>query len=176
LQAISTWNLALQRRLAEHAESSRAKQRTGVPVSRNDFTAIPLREMNLVWFERDTAYRKGEKEGVDAGQPKLSAITLFGRGAQGAEWNLAVTLRYANKEQIYIKLADESGNTITEVPPEAREARIIHVPPFSGIGAEETGLQLGYQARLVGQGKPGDILRNLLLEVHRTDQKERNGF
>ena len=176
LQAISTWNLALQRWLAEHAESSRAKLRTGVPVSRNDFTAIPLREMNLVWFERDTAYSKGEKEGVDAGQPKLSTITLFGRGAQGAEWNLAVTLRYANKEQIYIKLADESGNTITEVPPEAREARIIHVPPFSGIGAEETGLQLGYQARLVGQGKPGDILRNLLLEVHRTDQKERNGF
>jgi hypothetical protein len=50
------------------------------------------------------------------------------------------------------------------------------VPPFSGIGAEETGLQLGYQNRLVGQGKPGDVLRNLLLEIYRVDQKEKTGL
>ncbi len=52
LQAVAVWNLALQRWQAEHAESSKAKQRTGIPVSRNDFTAVPLREMNLLWFEQ----------------------------------------------------------------------------------------------------------------------------
>jgi energy-coupling factor transporter ATP-binding protein EcfA2 len=175
LQAVATWYLALQRWLAEHAESSKAKQRTGVPVSRNDFTAIPLREMNLLWSERDTAFSKDEQEGMNAGQPKLAAITLFGKAPGQADWNLTVTLRYTNKEQIYVKLADESGNPITDVPPQARDIRIVHVPPFSGIGAEETGLQLGYQSRLVGQGKPGDILRNLLLEVYRTDEKEKTG-
>jgi predicted ATPase len=175
LQAIAVWNLALQRWLAEHAASSKARQRTGVPVSRNDFTAIPLREMNLLWFERDTGYSKGEKEGMDAGQPKLVAITIFGRD-QNTNWSLTVTLRYANKEQIYIKLADGQGQPVTEIPPGAQDLKIVHVPPFSGIGAEETGLQLGYQSRLVGQGKPGDVLRNLLLEVYRADQKDKTGF
>ncbi len=175
LQAVAVWNLALQRWTAEHAESSKAKQRTGVPVSRGDFTAIPLREMNLLWFERDTAYSRDEKEGVEAGQPKLASITLYGRNSGGSEWHLTVTMRYTNKEQIYVKLADDAGNIVTDVPPEARENKIVHVPPFSGIGAEETGLQLGFQNRLVGQGKPGDILRNLLLEVYRTDKREKTG-
>lgn len=176
LQAVAVWNLAMQRWLGEHAESSKAKQRTGVPISRNDFTAVPLREMNLLWFDRDTAYSEGEKEGVRAGQPKLVAITLYGRDFQGNEWSLAVTLRYANKEQIYVRLADDKGNPVTEIPTGAKEIQIVHVPPFSGIGAEETGLQLGYQNRLVGQGKPGDILRNLLLEVYRTDKERGTGL
>jgi len=176
LQGIAVWNLAVQRWLAEHVESSKARQRTGVPISRNDFTTIPLREMNLLWFERDTGYGKGEKEGVEAGQPKLVAITIYEKNPQGAERSLTVTLRYANKEQIYVKLEDEQGNPVTNVSPEAQKLKIIHVPPFSGIGAEETGLQLGYQNRLVGQGKPGDVLRNLLLEVYRVDQKEKTGL
>ena len=111
LQAVATWYLALQRWLSEHAESSKAKQRTGVPVSRNDFTAIPLREMNLLWFDRDTAYSKDEREGTDAGQPKLVAISLFGKTPGQADWDLTVTLRYTNKEQIYVKLANEVGQS-----------------------------------------------------------------
>ncbi len=176
LQAVAVWNLAMQRWLTEHAESSKAKQRTGVPISRNDFTAVPLREMNLLWFDRDTGYSEGEKEGVKAGQPKLVAITLYGKDSHDNEWNLRVTLRYANKEQIYVKLADDQGNPLTDIPEGAKEIKIIHVPPFSGIGAEETGLQLGYQNRLVGQGKPGDILRNLLLEIYRGDKEKKDGL
>jgi len=176
LQAVAVWNLALQRWQAEHAESSKAKQRTGVPVSRNDFTAVPLREMNLLWFDRDTAYSQGEKQGAKAGQPKLAAVALYGRSPQGGEWNLTVTLRYTNKEQVYVRLADDEGNPVTEIPAGAKALSIVHVPPFSGIGAEETGLQLGYQNRLVGQGKPGDILRNLLLEVHRVDKEKGSGL
>jgi predicted ATPase len=175
LQAVAVWNLALQRWMAGHAESSKAKQRTGVPISRGDFTAIPLREMDLLWFDRDTAYSQGEKDGMAAGAPKLAAITLYGKNPGQDEWHLTVTLRYTNKEQIYVKLADNAGNIISDVPAAARDVKIVHVPPFSGIGAEETGLQLGFQNRLVGQGKPGDILRNLLLEVYRTDQQEKTG-
>ena len=175
LQAIAVWNLALQRWQAEHSEPSKAKQRTGVPVSRNDFTAVPLREMNLLWNDRDAGYSQGEKDGVKAGQPKLVAITIYGSNTGAPDWNLTVTLRYANKEQIYVKLADDQGNPIVELPPGAQRLNIVHVPPFSGIGAEETGFQLGYQNRLVGQGKPGDILRNLLLEVYRRDVQTRSG-
>jgi predicted ATPase len=176
LQAIAIWNLALQRWMAEHVESTKAKQRTGIPISRSDFTAIPLREMNLLWSDRDTAYSEGEKNGVKAGQPKLVGITLYGKNAKGTNWHLKVTLRYTNKEQIHVKLTDDIGKIVTEVPAEARDLKIVHVPPFSGIGAEETGLQLGYQNRLIGQGKPGDILRNLLLDVYKDDKAEGNNY
>ena len=175
LQAIAVWHLALQYWLADHAESSKALKRTGVPVSRNNFTAIPLREMNLLWFDRDTAYSANEKENIKAGQPKVIAITVYGREVgKTEEWNLTVTLRYENKEQIYVKLTDGENSAITSVPQEARDLMVVHVPPFSGIGAEETGLQRGFQNRLVGQGKPGDILRNLLLEIYNTAQDEKD--
>jgi len=173
LQAISVWNLGLQKWLAEHAESSKAKQRTGIPVTRKDFTALPLREMNLLWSGRDTAYGKDEKLGKKAGEPKFISITLWGHSRDSEyEWNLAVTFRYANKEQMYVKLLDDQGNLLIDVPDTIKQIAIVHVPPFSGIGAEETGLNPGYQNMLVGQGKPGDILRNLLLEVY---QKEKRG-
>jgi predicted ATPase len=168
LQAISAWNLALQRWFAEHPDSSTASQRTGVPISRQDFTAIPLREMNLLWSDRATAFSKEEKPGIKPGTPKPAAISIYGKEPDNKEWDLTVTLRYANKELVYIKLTDAELNPRVDVPPPLKELKIVHVPPFSGIGAEETGLQPGYQNRLVGQGKPGDILRNLLLEVFNT--------
>lgn len=175
LQAISVWNLGLQKWLAEHAESSKAKQRTGIPVTRKDFTALPLREMNLLWSDRDTAYGKDEKLGKKAGTPKFISITLWGRSRDSEdEWNLAVTFRYANKEQTYVKLLDDQGNLLIDVPDAIKQIAIVHVPPFSGIGAEETGLNPGYQNMLVGQGKPGDILRNLLLAVYQTEKRGEN--
>lgn len=175
LQAVSVWNLGVQKWLAEHSESSKAKQRTGVPVTRKDFTAIPLGEMNLLWSDRDTAYSKEEKPGMKAGQPKIVSITLWGIDpGDHEEWNLTVTFRYQSKEQVYVKLMDEQGNFLSDIPKALKQVAIVHVPPFSGIGAEETGLKPGYQNMLVGQGKPGDILRNLLLEVYRKDEGEKN--
>ncbi|MCX7016765.1 MAG: AAA family ATPase, partial [Candidatus Sumerlaeota bacterium] len=95
LQAVAAWNLGLQRWLAEHAESSTAKQRTGVPITRKDFTSIPLREMNLLWHDRDTAYGKEEKPGMSAGQPKNASISLWGRDSRNPrEWSVTVAFRY----------------------------------------------------------------------------------
>ena len=91
LQAVSVWNLALLRCIGEHTESSKAKQRTGVPISRKDFTAIPLREMNLLWSGRDTAYGRTEKPNKKAGEPKVVAISLYGKEQDDTEWNLTVT-------------------------------------------------------------------------------------
>ena len=59
LQAVAVWNLGVQRWRQERGiAKSKAALRTGVPVSRKDFTAIPLREMNLLWTDRATAYSR----------------------------------------------------------------------------------------------------------------------
>jgi predicted ATPase len=166
LQAVSVWNLAVQRWRQERGlNKSKATLHTGVPVSRKDFTAIPLREMNLLWTNRDTAYSKDEKPGTKPGQPKLVIIGIEGEGLGGEPWQVKVSLRYTSREQIYVKLLDKDDKPLIDLPPGADKTQVVHIPPFSGIGAEETRYDHGFQNLLIGQGKPGDILRNLLLEI-----------
>ena len=134
LQSISVWNLGLQRWMTWRSKTgSRAVARTGVPLSRKDFAAIPLREMNLLWTDRDTAFSKGEMPGVKAGIPKPIEIVLFGIEEGGTEWDLSVHIRYANRELIYVKVTDAHGHPHKDIARVAGGLQIVHVPPFSGI-------------------------------------------
>ncbi len=165
LQAISVWNLALQKWMAVRGPEtkSKAKQRTGVPITRGEFSAIPLREMKLLWTDTSTALKREElHEGQNLGIPRPLVIELRGV-SEGQTWNLAFELRYQSSELIHAKPSEEHlGN----VPRAASDVQIVHVPPFSGIGTQETGHDRAYQDMLIGQGKPGDILRNLLNELY----------
>ncbi|HUT31470.1 MAG TPA: AAA family ATPase [Sedimentisphaerales bacterium] len=166
LQAIAVWNLALQRwRQERGGAKSKRRRRSGFPVSRKDFTAIPLREMNLLWTDRSTAYSKDEEPAAKPGQLKPVTIAVQGAEPAGTPWQVNVAIGYSSREQIYVKLLDKDGEPLTELPPDAAKTQVVHIPPFSGIGAEETKYDHGYQNLLIGQGKPGDILRNLLLEI-----------
>jgi len=51
---------------------------------------------------------------------------------------------------------------------------ITHCPAFSGIGAEETRYDPGFRSLRIGEGKPGDILRSVLLDVSKDDRTWRN--
>lgn len=165
LQAISVWNLALQRWSADRQPSSRALKRTGVPVTRKDFTAIPLREMKLLWTDTSVSLRAGDAEEGKPGFPRVMRIALEGIDGD-REWEIAFEFRYQSTEQVYIKPAEAH---LPSLPSVADRVSVIHVPPFSGIGAEETRYDRAYQDLLIGQGKPGDILRNLLYEIYHRD-------
>lgn len=170
LQAISVWSLALQKWLARR-KSSKAKQRTGIVITRKDFTAVPLREMKLLWSNTSTSLTKDEiEEGQKAGAPRVMSITLEG-DSRGENWRLTFEFIYHGVESVYVK---PSAEHIDQVPTAAQGLRVVHVPPFSGIGSEETGLDRPYQDLLIGQGKAGDIVRNLLLEVYEKHFKESN--
>jgi len=184
LQALAVWNLAIQRWQTEkggeaasqecedlpeespreNETTKKSKTRPGVRITRKDFTAIPLRELNLLWHERQTAYRKGEGgPTTKPGAHRLIQIKVEAE-TQGKPWELSVELRYENPELLYA--IPVARNPYKQVASVAQAASIVHVPPFSGIGAEETRYDRPYQDLLIGQGKPGDILRNLLLEVY----------
>src|SRR5579864_9462288 len=169
LQAIAVWDLALQRWRERRGpeSSSKAKQRTGVPLSRKDFTALPLREMNLLWTDTLTALKRDElKEGQQPGQPRMLTITLEGRSGDQS-WELGFEFRYQSTELLYVKPTEHRDS----LPYAAQEIGVVHVPPFSGIGAEETRYDRPYQDLLIGQGKAGDVLRNLLYEVYQREDK-----
>jgi predicted ATPase len=167
LQAIMVWDLAL-RRWRERRTGSAARERTGVPLTRKDFTALPLREMNLLWTGTRTAFRKEDvPPEQQPGQPRVLTISLNGRTKDGP-WDLSFEFRYQSTELVYVK---PSAEQISDIPKAAEDLNVVHVPPFSGIGAEETRYDRPYQDLLIGQGKAGDILRNLLLEVYQQPDK-----
>jgi energy-coupling factor transporter ATP-binding protein EcfA2 len=170
LQAINTWYLGLQKWKERRGpeSGSKASQRTGVPLTRQEFTALPLRALDQLWTDAATGLRGRElQEGQKPGQPRVLSITLEGRNRQG-DWRLGFELRYQTTEMVYVKPAAEHFDQLAQV---VEDVSVVHIPPFSGIGTEETRYDRPYQDLLIGQGKAGDILRNLLLEVYLKEDK-----
>lgn len=161
LQAIVAWNLARER---WRRRSAGGKQNVGVPVTRKDFTAVPLREMNHLWTNTSTAVRKNEPDVGKPGFPRFMQIELQGTDTAEQPWSLRFDFRCQSTEQIYIRPQDEHMH---DIPHGAAELQIVHIPAFSGIGVAETRYDRPYQELLIGQGRAGDILRNLLLDLHK---------
>ena len=162
LQAIATWKFGLDRWVSRRT-GTRAVQRTGIPVSRAEFAAVPLREMNLLWEDRRVAPRASE-----AVNRRFIEIVAQG-GTSDESWTCGLEFQYANPELIYVRPLHAkklSKAAIRDFPSqEARDLKVIHVPALSGIERDEPRRDRGMQDLLVGQGRPGEILRNLLWEI-----------
>lgn len=168
LQAVMVWNLAMQKWLEKKGpdSGSKAKDRQGAPITRQEFSALPLPSMDQLWTDTHTSLRKDEGK---QGAPRPMIVTLHGQGADGQEWQLGFEFRYSGPEQIHVKPVAEDLPHLSRA---RQEVSVIYVPPFSGIGVNETRYDRPYQDMLVGQGKGGDILRNLLFEVAETEGGE----
>jgi predicted ATPase len=167
LQAIATWYLGLQCWLQERGKGPKAKKRTGVIITRKEFTVLPLREMNLLWTQRQTGVRG---KNIKPGTPALIEITVRGKDVD-KKWECSMAFQYANPEVVYVRPFKVKTNAKPlSIPEGVKELRIVHIPPFSGIVAEEPRHDLGYQNLLIGQGRPGETIRNLLLEISETDK------
>lgn len=166
LQAIVTWKFGLDQWLAKRKGTGRY----GVAITRRDFTAVPLREMNLLWEDRKVRTMV-EKQPSD----RLIAIIIEGESS-GQGWECGIEFGYSGPEQIHVRplnLKSLTKEAREAFPPAAsKDVSIIHVPPLSGIARDEPVHARGMQDFLVGQGRPGDILRNLLLEISENKPKE----
>jgi len=165
LQAAMVWNLGLQKWWEKKGpgSGSKAKDRPGAAITRQEFTALPLPSMDQLWTDTHTSLRKDEGK---QGAPRPLVITLHGTDDDGNEWKVGFEFRYSGPEQIHAKPVAED---LPHLDRAHEDISVIYVPPFSGIGVNETRHDRPYQDMLVGQGKAGDILRNLLLEVAEAD-------
>lgn len=161
LQAAMVWNLGLQKWWEKKGpgSGSKAKDRPGAAITRQEFTALPLPSMDQLWTDTHTSLRKDEGK---QGAPRPLVITLHGIDNDNNEWKVGFEFRYSGPEQIHAKPVAED---LPHLDRAHEDISVIYVPPFSGIGVNETRHDRPYQDMLVGQGKAGDILRNLLLEV-----------
>ena len=152
----------VRRIVSGHTASIR---RPGQPITRKDFTPLPLSHFNLLWNERATNWRNKDRDGDKVAnemvrRPRPIRIGVEGLSDNGAPWGLNMEFRYQGPEQIYANPSDYDNLADASVLPD-----VTHCPAFSGIGAEEPRFDPGYRNLRIGEGKPGDILRNLLLDI-----------
>lgn len=161
MQAVMVWKLAMQRWIEKKGPGSgtKAKERTGAPITRQEFSALPLPSMDQLWTDTHTSLRRDEGK---QGAPRPLVVSLHGKDESGVEWKLGFEFRYNGPEQIHVKPVAEDMENLSRAQD---EVGVVYIPPFSGIGVNETRYDRPYQEMLIGQGKAGDILRNLLLEV-----------
>jgi ABC-type transport system involved in cytochrome c biogenesis ATPase subunit len=155
LQAIAAWDLALNRwrQVNGKGNPQRAsgKYYKWAPIARQAFAAVPLRELDLLWCEKTTR-------------------TPIEIEVQDDKWTVAMELRYDSTEQMSVR------PTATTSPEALQKARLgaVYIPPMTGLAAEEPlyALPEFLNARL-GQGRPGEILRNLLHMAYRQGESWR---
>lgn len=159
LQAISTWKFGLDRWL-EHRNERRAKARTAATITRTQFTPVPVREFNLLWVQCSTRF--------GSGQPRRIEIQLEGE-TEGEAWRCGMDFQYQSPEVMYARpvgIKDLDDDRLKAFPPVgAEELVLVHVPALGGVAREEPRHDRGMQDLLVGQGRAGETLRNLLLEI-----------
>ena len=84
LQAVATWKFGLDHWLAQREGGSKGVKRTGVALTRRDFTAVPIREMNLLWKDRVVSGGEGP------GASRLLEIVVEGHSTTrtgSADWS-----------------------------------------------------------------------------------------
>jgi hypothetical protein len=128
LHAVSARNLPLTRWLSERGDTGARKKRISVLL--DEFTALPLREMNLLWLNRHTAARSpGQK------QPKPAPIyvELAGKRGERVTESLAMVFLYANEKLVYVRPVKcaASPEPVDQIPQFARELKVV-LSWFSG--------------------------------------------
>lgn len=161
IQSIAVWHFALSKWLEKKGNSG-AKKRAGIPITRRELLTLPMRELNLLWHNTSTALKKEEG---NAGAPRVMSITLEGESRGKTPWDLTMEFRYHNSELVYVKPAKEPDK-------KALSELVVYIPPFSGISAEEPIYTSELQEWIIGQGKPGDIIRNLLVKIYEKSETE----
>ena len=147
LQAIAAWGLALERwkQLNDYQRHGGAYARA--PIARQTFSAVPLRDFGLLWRDRKNQ----------------QIIEIEIQSLEG--WAITMEFEMNSTEQIYVR-----PNWKLE-PAMVRDAKLdtIFVPPMTGLSTDEPVYTRPKIDQLLGQAKPGEVLRNLLVEANRSE-------
>jgi predicted ATPase len=142
LQAIASWSLALQR-WRELDNFSARQGYVRAPIARQAFTAVPLRSFDFLWTDR--RYQKRRPVEIEI--------------RHDAGWSITMEFIADSTEQIYVRPAgDVTADTLRSL-----ELQAVYVPPMTGLDTNERLFQPVAVEQLLGLGRPGEVLRNLLV-------------
>ncbi len=145
LQAIASWSMAL-RRWREFHDFNPRQGYTRVPMTRQAFTAVPLRSFDLLWTNR--LYHRNHTMEIELGHED--------------GWSITMEFIADSIEQIYVRPSvGAPADRLSTL-----DLRAVFIPPMTGLGIDEPVLQPPKVEQLLGLGRPGEVLRNLLVEAH----------
>ena len=142
LQAIAAWSLAFQTWFRRNDFQRHGGFYTKVPITRQVFSAVPLRTFDLLWTNR--VYN----------QP----IEITIHHSDG--WVVTMEFLPDTTEQILVRPKPAVSPQQLAIGLVTLQA--VFVPPMTGLSTDEPVLQKPKIEQLLGLGKPGDVLRNLL--------------
>jgi ABC-type transport system involved in cytochrome c biogenesis ATPase subunit len=146
LQAISAWSFGFQRWKESNFAQRHHGQYPMVPITRQAFSSVPLLKFDLLWNDR----RYNEN------------IEIRISSSEG--WSVALEFIPDSTEQIYVRpKPDIEPEKIRSI-----DLKTVFVPPMTGLSTEEPVYTRPKLDQMLGMGKPGDIIRNLLVEAHQS--------
>ncbi len=148
LQAVSAWTLAFKKWKDHNDFHKHGGYYTKVPIARQAFSAVPLRRFDLMWANRDY---KGNIE-----------IEL--KSTDG--WAITMEFIADSTEQIFVRPTQAIDPGILR----GADIQSVFVPAMTGLSKDEP-LYANPEtvADLLGQAKPGDVLRNLLYLANQSE-------
>jgi ABC-type taurine transport system ATPase subunit len=165
LQAIAAWALALRYWRNQQEQKSVAEKRqpkeffyqpggfyAWVPISRPAFAAVPLRSFEMLWKDRD--YR--------------NTVEIEVTGRDG--WRIAAEFKADSSEQIYVRPRKDPGIATTLLD---LNLDVVYVATVGGLSTRELKLDPEAIDTLLGEQKPGEVIRNLLLQASKAETWER---
>ena len=147
LQAIAAWDLTFRTWKNLNNFHRRGGSYQYAPIARQAFAAVPLRQFDLLWTERRTSV-------------PIEISLEFDRAAP-----LNMEIWHDTTEQV------KAHPSAVVEPNAARSTALstVFVPPMTGLSREEP-----LYARdetvdsLLAQGRPGEVIRNLLVKAHQS--------
>jgi len=144
LQALAAFSFAMDQWKRANDFQKHNGYYSRVPISRPSFFAVPLRGFDLLWKDRRYS---GSIELEVAWQNGLT---------------VAMELISDSSEQVYVR-------PTRAVEPDGLRTlsfSAVYVPSMTGLSTDEPVYREPKINQLLGQGKPGDVLRNLMVMAH----------
>ncbi|MGH9425832.1 MAG: ATP-dependent nuclease [Terriglobia bacterium] len=153
LQALAAWGLAISRWKELNDFRTHNSVYAKAPIARQAFSAVPLRVFDLLWNRRSYTRNTNPIE--------IEVQTGLGK-------RVAVELIPDSTEQIYVRPKPDADIELIKSSPEM--GGMVYVPPMTGLSTQEPVYTRPKLNQLLGQGKPGDVIRNLLVEAHQSEE------
>ncbi|MBA8833157.1 ATP-dependent nuclease [Rhizobium leguminosarum] len=160
LHALAVWSFCVfvLRRGKGDASVLSGYEGQGYGISDDDFNPINLPDLKHLWHGLKTQF-PGE-EGYS-----LSIRVEWVHPKHGKH-HLKISLSLTN-DRLFIRAEDTSLHTCSALP------EIVYLPPVAGLDAKEPFATPALRRSLLGRGLAGSVLRNVLYDLRRTNEKKR---
>lgn len=152
LQAVATWAFTYSYWRKRVSDTNPRNGFQKVPIARQAFSSVPLRGFDHLWTDRRQHRGPIEIE-VDLRPLEISAP-------------LTMEIYPDTTEQAMIRPKWIDSSIWLDLSP---PIDVVYVPPMTGLSVEEPVYQTPKIAQLLALGRPGEVIRNLLLQASKDE-------